>query len=129
MRYNESVAFRKIFKRTDSPYMRQVMDNIDKKCYVETRADLEGEIQGGTVDKIIRDKYGIPVCVRVVCTPPGQKPQYDFIEVSRISFFEPYDHIVDIGAYSSGGEYFEECEEFEEDEDSIEPDARGEEEA
>lgn len=87
--------FEKLCDRVDGPYMRAVYSYIKPQCYVECAPDIHGDVQGGTVDKVIRDKYGIPVCVRVERTPEGAKrKQYDYIAMTRIKLFEPYDEWV-----------------------------------
>lgn len=80
-----------LFERTDDPQMRAFLDLVGPKWYIETAPDGDGECQGGTVDKVFRDKYGIAVCFRVKLDEPYGRKKYDYISADRVSFFEPYD--------------------------------------
>lgn len=87
--------YEKLCERVSTPHMRAVYTYIKPGCYVECRPDKDGFVQGGTVKKIIKDKYGIPVCVQVDRTPEGnERKRYDYISMERVWFFEPYDEWV-----------------------------------
>lgn len=86
--------FKKLIARTESPAERAILDNICRGCYVETRTDGDGDIQSGYVIDVIRDKYGIPVCVGVADDNELGSVTKDHISVERIHVFEPYDHYV-----------------------------------
>lgn len=82
----------KLFDRVQDPHMRAVHSAIKPQCYVECLPDSNGDIQGGTVTKVIRDRYGIPVCVQVDFSADGSEiKKYDYISMDRIWLFEPYD--------------------------------------
>ena len=80
---------------------RNMLDNIHKGCYIES----ESTNQGGTVVSIIKNKYKIPVCVKVSYIENG-KTYYDHISVDRISFYEPYSFSVSDYEYSDNYEEF-----------------------
>lgn len=85
--------FHRICARSDSLSHRALLDLVDIGWYVETRKDKNGEVQGGNVSKVIRDKYGIPVCLQVPiesehCEYSGRN-KYDYISVDRVVFYEP----------------------------------------
>ncbi len=69
-----------------SPNEKFLRYAVDKKWYVETIPDSDGRPQGGTVTKVIRDRYKIPVCLEVQ-SGDGVK---DRIPVDRVAFFEQY---------------------------------------
>lgn len=73
---------------------RNMLDNIHPGCYVEA----ESTIQGGTVDSVIRNKYGIPVCIKVRY---GEDNSIDYISADRVSMWEPYNTFVPDSEYSS----------------------------
>lgn len=73
-----------------NPEYRAFLDCVDKNWYVETPPLKDGTVQGGTVTKVIRDKFRVPVCLEVD-SGDGKK---DRISVERISFFEPYNSFV-----------------------------------
>lgn len=83
----------------DRGYTREqvaMLDYLKPGCYVETKADSAGDIQGGTVSKVIRDMYKVPVCVQVTREKgAGDRNKYDYIAINRITFFEPYDEYGD----------------------------------
>ena len=74
---------------------RNMLDNVHKGCYVESKSTN----QGGTVVSIIKNKDRIPVCVKVAYKEEG-KTYYDHISVDRISFYEPYSFSVPDYEYS-----------------------------
>lgn len=86
---------------TDTLY-RAMLDYIAPKCYVES----ESTGQYGTVIKIIRNRNGLPVCVKVKCKVPiceNNKTTTitDYISIDRISFFEPYNtYCISVNEYS-----------------------------
>lgn len=71
---------------------RNMLDNIHPKCYVE--ASSTG--QYGTVEDLVRNKYGIPVCIKVRY---GDDNSVDYISVDRIDFWEPFDSRVPDSEY------------------------------
>ena len=81
--------FDKIAARTSSLRMRSFLCNVQNGWYIETAPEEDGSCQGGEIDKIIRDQYGIPVCLRVPCNSKNGKRKYDYISVDRIDFYEP----------------------------------------
>jgi len=80
---------------------RNMLDNIHPGCFVEANTTR----QSGTVESVIRNKYGIPVCIKVRY---GDDNSVDYISADRVSFWEPYDYCV------SNAEYEETFEEYEE---------------
>lgn len=100
----------KKFDRGYTAEQRMMLDYIKPGCYVETAPDASGDIQGGTVTKVIRDMYKVPVCIQVSNgTSPSGRKKYDYISVERITFFEPYDE------YCSPMEYYGSFEEIDAD--------------
>ena len=85
------VDFHKLCARTDSRWKRQMLDNLDVNCYVETGEDADGYVQSGTIKKVLRDQFGIPACVQI--TRNNAEGRYEYISTDRIVFWEPYDHI------------------------------------
>jgi hypothetical protein len=91
------------WQMTDTLY-RAMLDYIAPKCYVEA----ESTGQYGTVKKIIYNRNGLPVCVKVKCEVPicdGNNNKTitinDYISIDRISFFEPYDtYCISVNEYS-----------------------------
>jgi hypothetical protein len=83
------------WKMSDVKY-RAMLDHINPRCYVESQSTS----QWGEVDKVIRNKQGVPVCVRV--TGADDRGNFvDYISVDRIDFFEPYDcYTSDINEYN-----------------------------
>lgn len=76
---------------------RAMLDYIAPKCFVE--ASSTG--QHGNVLQIIRNKFGIPVCVKV----DGYEC-CDYISVDRIDFFEPWDtYASSLNDYSGDNSY------------------------
>lgn len=74
-----------------TPSYRNMLDNIHLKCYVES----ESTGQYGTVVKIIKNRFKVPVCVQVSYqTDADDKLHYDYISVDRISLYEPYSNYV-----------------------------------
>lgn len=63
---------------------RAFLESVKERWYVETRPFSDGLVQGGTVTEVMRDKFGIPVCIRV----KSGDGCGDLISVERISFFE-----------------------------------------
>lgn len=78
---------------------RNMLDNAHPGCYVET----PGGRQGGTIEEIIRDRYGMPACfkVRYPVRSEGEDTVtgIDYIPVDRIHFYEPYSFAVPNDAY------------------------------
>lgn len=75
---------------------RAFLESVKEKWYVETRPFSDGAVQSGTVAEVLRDKFNIPVCLRVALGDGG----YDFISVDRISFFEADEYFdADYGDY------------------------------
>ena len=62
------------------PY-RSMLINIHPKCYVEAK---DGN-QRGTVTKVVRDAWGVPVKVKTISG--GRE---DCIQLDEVEFFEPY---------------------------------------
>ena len=83
------------FLRT--PSYRNMLDNIHLGCYIES----ESTGQYGDVVKILNNKHGVPVCIKVSYENDDGKKHYDYISVDRISFYEPCSHSV------SNDEYFD----------------------
>lgn len=77
---------------------RNLLDNVHKGCYVEAISSK----QSGTVESIIRNRLGIPVCLKVRY---GDDQAVDFISVDRVSFWEMYSYCVPDGIYN---EHYEE---------------------
>ena len=69
-------------KQLSSKY-RAMLTYIKPGCYVE----VDSPQQNGTVIRVIKNKYGIPVCVEVESGDGG----WDYISLGDVSFFEPYD--------------------------------------
>ena len=78
---------------SDEAY-RNLLDNIHLKCSVEA----EDTHQHGDVTGIIRDRYGIPVAVKVEYEENVEEDTVvhgiDYIAMGDITFWEPYDHCV-----------------------------------
>jgi hypothetical protein len=85
--------------KLSDPEYRSILDYIEPKCYIE--ASSSG--QWGTVEKVIRNKNGIPVCVKARYSDNhGKNNLVDYISVDRIDFFEPYSRYVsDLGQYNN----------------------------
>ena len=77
---------------------RNLIDNVHKGCYVEAASSQ----QAGIVESIIRNRLGIPVCLKVRY---GEDASVDYISVDRVSFWEPYSYCVPDETYC---DYFEE---------------------
>lgn len=73
---------------------RNMLDNIHPGCYVEA----ESTRQHGTVDSVVRNKHGIPVCIKVRCGDTGET---DYISADRVSLWETYDSYVPDSEYFS----------------------------
>lgn len=73
---------------------RNMLDNIHPGCYVEA----ESTKQSGTVDSVVRNKHGIPVCIKVRY---GEDDSIDYISADRISMWEPYSYCVPDSEYDS----------------------------
>jgi hypothetical protein len=86
---------------------RNLIDNVHKGCYVEAASSQ----QAGVVESIIRNRLGIPVCLKVRY---GEDASVDYISVDRVSFWEPYSYCVPDETYC---DYFEEGFDDEVDED------------
>ena len=73
---------------------RNLLDNIHLKCSVEA----EDTHQHGDVVGVIRDRYGIPVAVKVEYEEDVEEDTVvrgiEYIAMSDITFWEPYDHWV-----------------------------------
>ena len=84
---------------------RNLLDNIHPKCSVEA----EGTHQHGDVVEIVRDRYGIPVAVKVAYEEKSEdgttEEGMDYIAVSDITFWEPFDHCVPDENYWDSSEY------------------------
>ena len=65
---------------------QKLLRYIDEDWYVETRPMFDGSVQGGTVQDILRDRYGVPVCLKVI----SGDGEIDFISVDRVKFYESY---------------------------------------
>lgn len=65
---------------------QKLLRYIDEDWYVETRPMSDGSVQGGTVKDILRDRYGVPVCLKVA----SGDGEIDFISVDRVKLFEAY---------------------------------------
>lgn len=76
-----------------SPSYRNMLDNIRKGCSVES----ESTGQGGVVESVIRNKYGVPVCIKVRY---GEDDSVDYISADRVSFWEPYGSFIPDDEYS-----------------------------
>lgn len=75
----------------DTPSYRNMLNNIHIGCYVEASTTT----QYGYVKKIIRNKFGVPVCVHVLYEGGEEnKKKYDYISVDRIDFYEPCNLVV-----------------------------------
>lgn len=94
---------------------RNLIDNVHKGCYVEAISSQ----QAGIVDSIIRNRLGIPVCLKVRYDEDGS---VDYISVDRVSFWEPYAYCVpDETYFDNHDEYFGD----EEDEGEVEGEDSG----
>lgn len=67
-----------------SEQFKEFLRYVREKWYVETRPFPDGAVQEGTVIEVLRDKFDVPVCLRV---KSGDGEQ-DLIAVDRVSFFE-----------------------------------------
>ena len=74
--------------RSHSRKMREFLDNVDVKWYVETEADKDGKVQNGNVTGVLRDRFGIAVCLEL----EGGTEDVDYISADRVSFWEPWDY-------------------------------------
>ncbi len=98
-KYSDIVKL-KGWQMTDTLY-RAMLDYIAPKCYVEA----ESTAQYGTIVKVIRNRNGLPVCVKVKCEVYINDNKTitvdDYISIDRISFFEPYDtYCISVNEYS-----------------------------
>jgi len=79
---------------------RNMLDNIHIGCFVE--AELTE--QHGKVVSIIRDRYGIPSCLKVKYEELSEEgievEGFDFIAVDRITLYEPYSICVPDDGYT-----------------------------
>lgn len=101
--------WRALTQREKQYERRAFLDLVGPKWYVETKPDEILGCQGGSVDKVIRDQYGIPVCLRVVYQDAAGKERHDYISTDRVDFFEPWDTwVTDVMEYQTE----EECNEF-----------------
>lgn len=82
MSYIERLA-----KRTSSLQKRAFLDLVDKNWYVETAPGKDGKVLGGSVIRVIRDIFGIPIYLKV-SSASRSRPVY--IHVKEVTFFEPY---------------------------------------
>lgn len=73
---------------------RNLLDNVHLKCSIEA----EDTHQHGDVVGIIRDRYGIPVAVKVQYEEEIDDQTtiqgIDYIAMADVSFWEPFDHWV-----------------------------------
>ena len=81
--------FDKICARTSSLEGRAFLDRVKVGDWVTTDCYDDGSSQYGTVKKIIRDKYGVPVCLQVICEDDASsgRRKYDYISVDRVLLF------------------------------------------
>ena len=80
-------------KMPNSHY-RAMLAYICPKCYLEVFSPQ----QSGIVKRVLRNKYGIPVCVEVESGGGGK----DYISLDSVDFFEPYDEYPsDMSEYES----------------------------
>lgn len=84
-------VFDRIADRHESLLIRSIACWVKPKCYIETMPDRDGIVQSGEVKKVIRDKYHIPVCLKI----KSGDGRTDYVPIDRITFFEPYDHDYD----------------------------------
>lgn len=58
------------------------------RYYIKPKCEVEAERmhQGGVVEKVFRNRQGVPVCVKV-----RDHEGVDYIEMSEITFYEPWD--------------------------------------
>lgn len=82
------------YRRISTLSYRNLLDNIHKGCYVES----ESTRQAGTVTQVIRNQYGLPVCLKVEYDHEGLTLD-DYISVDRISLWEPYSYYVSDESY------------------------------
>ncbi len=62
---------------------RAMLMSIQPGCKVES----ESTRQGGIVEKVIRNIWGTPVCVKVKCGEHNELT--DYISIDRVSMYEP----------------------------------------
>ena len=75
-----------------TPTYRNMLDNIHVGCWVESSSTS----QYGTVKKIIRNKFKVPVCVQVAYEDPdSEKEKTDYISLDRVTFYEPSNYVPD----------------------------------
>lgn len=66
----------------DTGHYRYLLDNVEPSYEVVAYSTQ----QGGTVEKVIRNRYGVPVCLKVRA---GENDEIvDYISVDRVSHFE-----------------------------------------
>jgi len=93
--------FREIARREILLEKRAFLDLVKAGWYIETAPCVDGMCQGGTVAKVIRDKYGIPVCFKT-----DGSDDTDWISADRVMFFEPKDEwVADCWDYMTEEEY------------------------
>lgn len=67
---------------------RNMLYNIRPGCQVEA----ESTGQYGTVERVIRSREGVPVCLKVRCGEGGK--EIDYISVDRVSLYETDDFYI-----------------------------------
>lgn len=68
-----------------TPTLRNFCDNVHIGCYVETGGG-DGMMQHGVVTKIIRNRFGIPVALKVACS--DTEFDADYIAVDRVTYYQ-----------------------------------------
>lgn len=82
--YSDIITLENVdYERLPTLTFRNLLDNVQIGCYVEA----ESTRQAGMVVSVIRNRRGVPVCLKV-CTAKGER---DFISVDRVSMWEPFD--------------------------------------
>ena len=67
---------------------RNMLDNIHPHSIVEAD-DTE---QCGEVVEVIRDRFGVPACIKVIYETEDGRWGYDYISPENITTYHPYDH-------------------------------------
>ena len=101
----ERYRFDEILRRGQQLQDRALLDMVDINWYVETGPCADGKCQGGNVIQVVRDKYGLPVGLKVADSPTT----YDWVSPERVVFFEPD---IDTGGYEDYMSYEELAEEM-----------------
>lgn len=75
----------RVMKLNRTPEQRAFLNYVDVGWYIESQPDKDGLVQSGTVTGVIRDRYHVPVCLKIE-SGSGEK---DVVSVDSILFYEP----------------------------------------